>query len=209
MNVRNSTRTTVAIFSCLAALTGIEHGIGEILQGSAARDSIIFKSWGESDLFQILNGEPAMSLIPGFTASGILSIFFSLILAVWAIGFSGRKASGGVVLLLSVILLLVGGGFGPPLLGIICGIVNFKVRSRFPWWRRTAPEGLRRLMAALWPWVLGVSITVWLLLLPGTILIHRFLRPEPMEAIVIGLILGAFGSFGLVIMTAFARDSGR
>lgn len=53
----NATRVTVSTFGALAGLAGIEHGIGEVLQGNVAPDGVTISSWPDSEVFDILNGE--------------------------------------------------------------------------------------------------------------------------------------------------------
>ncbi|HDP36314.1 MAG TPA: hypothetical protein ENN27_00375 [Candidatus Atribacteria bacterium] len=89
----------VSAFSIFLGLGGIEHGIGEILQGKIAPSGIVIKSWGESKLFSILAGEPAMTIIPNFLITGVLAIIVSLSIMVWAVAFVQRK-NGGLILIL-------------------------------------------------------------------------------------------------------------
>jgi hypothetical protein len=77
--MRSATRATVSTFGALAGLAGIEHGIGEMLQGNKAPDGMMILSWPGSALFRILAGEPAMTIIPNFLVSGILAVLSSLI----------------------------------------------------------------------------------------------------------------------------------
>jgi hypothetical protein len=78
--MRNATRVTVSTFGALAALAGLEHGIGEILQGTIAPDGLMILSWPKSALFRILGGEPAMAIVPNLLVSGFLTVLFSLVL---------------------------------------------------------------------------------------------------------------------------------
>jgi hypothetical protein len=111
--MNNATRITVSTFGVLAGLAGIEHGIGEALQGNVAPDAAMFLSWPDSEVFELLNGEPAMTLIPNLLVTGILAIVASLIFLAWATMFVHRKHGGLVLILLSVVMLLVGAGFSP------------------------------------------------------------------------------------------------
>ena len=43
--MNRSTRTLTAVFGALAGCAGLEHGIGEILQGPGAAPGIFFTSW--------------------------------------------------------------------------------------------------------------------------------------------------------------------
>jgi hypothetical protein len=58
--MRHALRVTVSTFGTLAGLAGLEHGIGEILQGNVAPASPSIQSWPKSDFFRILGGEPAI-----------------------------------------------------------------------------------------------------------------------------------------------------
>src|SRR6266498_2748870 len=117
--MRNATKVTVATFGALAGLAGLEHGIGETLQGNRAPDGMLIVSWPGSAFFRIVAGEPAMTIVPNMLVTGILAILVSLAFLMWVTMFVQRKHGGLVLILLSLVMLLVGGGFGPPLLGII------------------------------------------------------------------------------------------
>jgi hypothetical protein len=79
-----ATRVAVAAVGLLAALAGIEHGIGEILQGWVAPSSVVFESWPDTAGFEILSGEPATSLIPNLALSGLLTVVVAIAVGVWA-----------------------------------------------------------------------------------------------------------------------------
>jgi hypothetical protein len=91
MEMRNVTQVTVSTFGAIMALAGIEHGIGEILQGNQAPNGIMFPSWPDSVFFRSVNGEPAMTIIPNLLVTGILAVIFSLIYLIWATRFVQRS----------------------------------------------------------------------------------------------------------------------
>ena len=122
--MRKATRVMVSSFGALVGLAGIEHGIGEVLQGNLAPGGIMILSWPDSAFFRILNGEPAMTVIPNLLATGILALIFSLSYLVCAVLFAERKRCGLVLTLLSLAMLwrptfpacagcLIGCGHGP------------------------------------------------------------------------------------------------
>ncbi len=209
MNARSATRTTVSVFGGLVGLAGIEHGVGEVLQGNVAPTGVVIESWPESEFFRTLAGEPAMTVVPNMLASGILSIVVSLAFIVWAIALTHRKLSGKALVLLSIVLLLVGGGFGPPLLGTLVGLVATRVHSSFAWWRAHVNARVRGALTRLWPWLLAISIIAWLLLMPGASLLDHFLGIEGVDALVPVFALIAFGTFLLAVIAGFASDSER
>ena len=82
--MKNVTQTAISTFGIFSGITGLEHGIGEILQGNINPGSIAIKSWTDSTAIgRVLGGEPAMTLIPNYRISGILTILVSLVFIVW------------------------------------------------------------------------------------------------------------------------------
>lgn len=204
--IRNATRATVSAFGALAGLAGIEHGVGEVLQGNVAPDGVMIESWPGSELFGTLAGEPAMTIVPNLLATGILAILVSLIFLVWATMFVHRKHGGLVLILLSVVMLLVGGGFGPPILGVTVGLAATRINAPLRLRRTYLSDGWRRFLANLWPWSLVAGLIAWLSLLPGTVLLDHFFGVRNPELVVPVLTLSAFGLLLLTIFAGFARD---
>jgi len=75
--MRNATRVTVSIIGAIVGLMGIEHGIGEALQGNIAPSGLVISSWPGSEFFRILAGEPAMTVV-------FFSAFVFLLLTVFS-----------------------------------------------------------------------------------------------------------------------------
>src|SRR5512139_3633732 len=98
--MRNATQATVSTFGTIMALAGIEHGIGEILQGNQAPAGIMFSSWPGAEFFRSVNGEPAMTIIPNLLVTGILAVLFSVMYLVWATRLVQRKHAGRAMILL-------------------------------------------------------------------------------------------------------------
>lgn len=112
--MRYATRAIVSALGALMGLGGIEHGIGEILQGNTVPSGIMFPSWPDSAFFRIVGGEPAMSIVPNLLVTGILAILFSLVFTVWVTMFVHKRNGGLFLILVSIVMLLVGGGIFPP-----------------------------------------------------------------------------------------------
>lgn len=85
----------------LAALAGIEHGVGEILQSAVASPGVVLQSWPDTASFAILNGEPAMTMIPNPLAPGTVAVAAALAVGVWSV-YAGRRRGGLVLVALSV-----------------------------------------------------------------------------------------------------------
>lgn len=151
-------RIVATTFGVLAGLGGIRHGIGEIRQGSVSPDGFIIDSWTEGPFATKMDGEPALTIIPNLLATGILAIIVSTVVIVWAVGFVDRKHGGSVLALLAVGMFLVGGGFGPPMTGLLAGLVGMGIRAEHPVWSTVLRENIREPLARLWPWVFGLSV---------------------------------------------------
>lgn len=204
--MRSATRAVTVAFGSLAALAGMEHGVGEILQGSVHPAGLMIQSWPDSPFFRIEAGEPAMTIVPNLLASGVLTILVSLVFLVWAVGLAERKHSGLVLMALSVALSLIGGGFGPPLLGIIVGLTAARIGAPLTWWPARLPPAIRRLLAASWAWAFAACAGAWLALVPGLPIASYTLGVED-PALVMVLIFSALGLLALTVVSALARDA--
>jgi hypothetical protein len=125
MSSLNKTRIVASAIGVFAGLGGASHGPGEMLQGSIAPSSLVIEAWPE---LTALAGEPAMTVIPSFLVSGILTVIVGVIVAVWAAKFVQRKHSGLMLILLSVLMLLVGGGLFPPVFGVAAGLIGTRIK---------------------------------------------------------------------------------
>ena len=204
----NALRATVGAFGVVAGLAGVEHGVGEVLQGNAAPEGMRILSWPDSKLFEILAGEPALTIVPNLFVSGILAILSSLAFLLWTTAYVGRYG-GHVTILLSIVMLLVGAGLGPPMLGIILGVAAIGMNGPLSWWRAHLSGGSRRFLARVWPWSLTAGVIAWLLVLPGTVLLDLFFGVNNPNLVVPALTLSAFGLLLLTIFTGFVYDAQR
>lgn len=206
--MRSATRVVASAFGALAALVGMEHGVGEILQGSTRPAGLVIQSWPGAAFFRAEAGEPAMTVIPDLLVSGTLTCLVCAVFLVWAVRFVDRRHAGPVLLGLSVLMLLVGGGFGPPLLGMIVGLTATRIGAPLTWWRVRLAPGIRRLIAAQWPWAFVACMVAWLGLVPGIpLLSYTFGIDDP--ALVTVLVASAFSLLAVTIVAGLARDAGR
>jgi hypothetical protein len=201
----NAVKNLTAFMGTLAGIVAMEHAVGEILQGNHAPQSLMFLSWPDAPFFASLGGEPAMSLIPNFLISGLLTILLALIFILCALRFSQQRYSSLALILLSVALLLTGGGFGPPLLGLIIGAGSTRLHAHPTGQTTRAPRPVQRFLARLWPWSFGICIAAWFFLLPGVPLLHHFFGVDDPTLTYLSIFL-AFGSLGLAIFSSRAHD---
>lgn len=126
MTQLTKTRIAASAVGIFAGLGGASHGPGEMLQGNTVPDGLVIKAWPE---LTALQGEPAMTIIPSFLVSGILTIIVGVLLAFWAAKFVQRKNGGLVLIGLSVLMLLVGGGLIPPVFGVAAGVIATRINT--------------------------------------------------------------------------------
>jgi len=200
-------KTTMTLFrtlGILAGIMGIEHGIGEVLEGYRPTDSVFILSWPNSAFFEIMAGEPAMTLIPNYFITGLLAIFFSgAFLTVLVKPGLDRKAIIILVALL-ILMLLTGAGFGPPILGIIAVLIVLKRNSPLNLWRKL-PSKLHTVLSRLWPWSFGLCLLGWLMLFPGAALIAFFTGIDNALLMVIPILI-AFAFIPITLFLGFSRD---
>jgi hypothetical protein len=203
-------RTLTAAVGILAGAAGMEHGIGEILQGSKAPSGWMIQSWPDAAFFRSLGGEPALTIVPNLLASGILSVLLSAACVAWAVWIARARAAGGVkhgglVLgVLAVGMLLVGGGIFPPVLAILAGVLAGQMRAPLAARARFATS-VRDGLGKAWPAACAACMLAWLLLFPGLSLIgYVWGINDP--RLTVALILLAFGALLAAVVCGLAHD---
>lgn len=199
-------KLTISSMGVVVAVAAFEHGLGDYLQGPVAPASRFIKSWPDSAFYASLNGEPAFTLMPTLSVSGILTMLLSFIFAAWALWFSDSRLGAAGIAILSTALFITGGGFGPPVLGMILALAALKVRSPLRWWCSDCPSNLRGALSSAWPVAAVACVGVWLTMLFGVAALAYFYELES-EAFTYGVLLSAFLLLPLAIVTSWARDS--
>lgn len=204
--MNRATRITVSTFGAIMGLAGIEHGVGEVLQGNRVPNSLFILSWPDAPFFRGVGGEPAMTVIPNLLITGILAILVSLLYIVWVVALPHTKRAGLVLILLSIVMLLVGGGLFPPALAAIMGMVATRINAPLAWWRTRFSSGVRRSIGSLWRGACVFCLAAWLFLMPGLNILTYYLALDS-AALTIATILVALGSLALTILTGLAHDA--
>jgi hypothetical protein len=158
--MRRATKTVALWFGIVAGIAGLEHGYFEILQGNTRPEGLMIASMGPPCVpEEVWNAcEPALTILPNFLVSGIISLILGLLILLWSVFFIQRRYGGLVLILLSIALLLFGGGIFPPLIGIAGGVAGLKINRPLT---RT-PGRAARFASRLWPWPLVIFL-VWVL----------------------------------------------
>ena len=158
----SATRVVASTLGALVGLAGINHGFFEILQGNVAPSSLMIDAIGPAQRFWEYGTETALTIVPNFLVSGILSILVGFLVIIWAVAFVDKKYGAGILMLLSIILFLVGGGFAPIFMAILASLAATRINKPLNFWRAVLPGFVQRFLAKIW---LGSLIAFVLLFL--------------------------------------------
>ena len=189
-------------------MAGIEHGIGEIVQGNTVPQSLVFPSWPHAGFFSMVAGEPAMSLVPNLLVSGIFTLIVAGVYIYWAFRQPVAGYNTGVQAILAIVMLMVGGGIFPPLLAFGLAFLAGKINHPLSGGNNVSARPCRNFFCTHWRLLYTLALAAWLMLFPGLNLLGYFLGIEN-EALTIAIILLALVSLPLVIFSAFVHDAAR
>jgi hypothetical protein len=181
------------------------HVARQALQVSQAPAGIMIQSWPDSAFFQVLGGEPALTILPDLLLTGVLAIAFSALYAAWAIWLVGRKHTSWVLMVLSLFMLLVGGGIFPPVLGFVIGLAATRVQAPVERGSSRLSPSLQDALGKSWPWLLGAGVVSWLGMLPGAPMLSYLWGVED-EGLIFVLLICMFGLLFLSGVAGWARD---
>lgn len=203
----SATRMVASTFGVLVGLAGIDHGIFETLQRNGGPGNLMIEAIGPAQRFWEYGTEPALTVIPSFLVTGILSIIVGLGVILWSVMFVDRKYGAGVLLLLSILLFLVGGGFAPIFLAILAVITATRINKPLAWWRRYIPVAIQAFLAWLWPGSLIAFVLVFIISVEIAIFGYPFVGLWGAEATMALLSSASNLMIGLMLLsplTAFA-----
>lgn len=116
------------------AVAGIHHGFFEILQGNTPTSSFLIQSIGPEHRFWIHGSDEAITIIPNFLITGVLSILISTLIGIACLFFLKRKNISGLLLILFILLTLFGGGIGHiPFFLLVCAFSTNLTGDLFFW----------------------------------------------------------------------------
>ena len=163
--MNHATRSIAATFGFLIGIGGLDHGFFETLQGNTPTPGLFVQAIGPANRMWVYGTEDAFTLIPNFLISGLLVILLSICVMVWSARFVQQKNALLLLALLFIPLFLVGGGVAQVALFALTFWVATQVNHPLTWWRRVLPESLRRGLARVWPFALGIGVLLFLIAL--------------------------------------------
>jgi len=204
MKIAKRTKLTISTFGTILGIAGLEHGVGEILQGNINPGTFFILSWPNNVLYEVLAGEPAFTIIPNMRITGITAIIVSLMMIIWSIGFIEKKYGATGIILISLLMFLFGAGFaGPILIGVVLGLAAIRMNSKVQ--KKQKSILFQKFTSRLWIVSYLISLFSWLTLWPGIIIYTYFLGEFP-ETAFIYFILMSFISLILAVFSGLARD---
>ena len=203
MNYRefSALRWVATVYGLLVGFAGIEHGIFEVLQGDIPADSIMIDAIGDSWRFWPGASERALTLIPNYLYSGILSTILGVIVVIWSWMFIERRYGATVFLVLTISLFLVGGGFAPIFVSILATITATRINQPLNWWKNHMPGQV----AKTWPWALILFVIVFIAAV-GMQIFGSPLGVEMTTSLVIYLALGMLIMLPIGTVSGIAKD---
>ena len=206
--MNRATRITVSTIGTILGVSGISHGLFEVLQGNTATGGFFISAIGEAHRMWPHGNEYAFTLIPNYLVTGIAAISVGVAAIIWSLWFVGTRRGAIGFLLLFCLLLLLGGGVAQVLLFVPAFLVATRINAPLSLSRRALAGRFGRAFSSLWPWLLGVSaalllFTLWVAVtgsVPGVS------DPDRALTVMIGSLATHVVLVLLTYLAGFARD---
>jgi hypothetical protein len=206
----NAAKVVAAALGVLVGVAAIEHGFFEILQGNVRPDGVMIDAIGPAQKFWEYGGETALTLIPNFLVSGILSVIFGVGMVIWAWRFVGGKYGAWILLLFTIILFLVGGGFAPVFVGLLASLTASRINKPITWLPKILPGFILNFLANIWLGILVTAVAMFVVSVEIAIFgwpLTAFFEPDVAIELLTTASLVMFGMMVLSAVAGLACDS--
>lgn len=208
--MNRATRIIVSTIGVILAIAGMVHGYFEILQGSTPTNGLVIQAIGDAQQMWLYGTEEAFTIVPNFLITGILTIFVSIAIIIWSVGYIQSKRGASVFLSLFILLFLVGGGIAAQVVFVpITWAAATRIDKPLNFWRRVFPENGRIWLAKLWPVFLSIGLVSFVIGLAVAVFgyVPNVSDPETVLNICWAFIFGGgLGMFLLAFVAGFAHD---
>ena len=210
--MNKATKTIVSAIGVILGLSGLDHGIFEILQGNQPTNGLMINAIGPEQLMWVHGGEGAFTILPTFLWAGTFSILAGIAMIVWSLWFIDRKGGSLVFFILNLLLFLFGAGVAAPILIYpAAGIAATRIHKPLNGWQKVLPERVRPALAKLWPYTLTIAVISMLIglyiAITGNIPGLGDADPDRILAIDLTFVfIGGLGMFWLSFVCGFAQD---
>ena len=208
-------RATKAITSTngvILGISGVDHGIFEILQGNQLTESLVVNAIGPDQIMWEHGGEGAFTILPTFLLTGILAILVGIAMIVWSVWYIDHKRGPLVFFMLNALLFLFGGGIAAPVLIYpAAGIAATLIHKPLTGWQKILPKRIRPVLAKLWPYTLTIGVISMLvglyIAIAGNIPGVSVIDPDRILTIDLTIVFGGgLGMFLVSFVCGFADD---
>ena len=160
-----ATKLTTSILGITLAIAAFHHGFFELLQGNKATDGILIQAIGEQQRFWVHGTEEAITIIPNYLVSGLLTMAISIFAAIWSVRFIDSKHGSIVFLLTFIALTLVGGGLGHIVFFLPVFGYSTRISKKLDFWSKFFPKNARRIIGNIWPLSVGIASVAFIIAL--------------------------------------------
>jgi len=207
--LNKATKLNVAVFGSIFGISGINHGFFEILQGNKLTPGLFVMAIGEAQKMWLHGNEPALTIIPNFMISGVLSVFIGGLIILWSIKFVHLKYGPIILFILFTILLLVGGGIAQIIFFPWICLVASRINKTPIISIMKLPLNIQQLFSNIWPFLLSISgfILVFALFVATTGFIPGISNPEIIMFIMLCSLVIDLVLIALTYFSGFVRDA--
>ena len=151
----NSIRILVSMLGIFLSIAGIIHGYYEVLQGNKGTNGVLIQAIGKDYQNWMYGGEEAITLIPNFLITGLVTISISIILLIWTLFFINKNYGSSIFLVLNVLSFLTGGGIFQIVIFTLAWIFSTRINGSLDWWKNKLSQSTRDKIKNYW-FILGV-----------------------------------------------------
>jgi hypothetical protein len=210
--MNRATKTIVSTIGVILGVSGLDHGIFEILQGNQPTKGLLIEAIGPNHIMWVHGGEGAFTILPTFLLTGVLAVLTGIAMIVWSLKFIDSKRGPLVFFILNLLLFLFGGGIAAPILIYpAAGLAATRIHHPLTWWHKVLPERIRPVLGRLWPYTLTLAVISMLVGLYIAITGHipgmNAATPDLILAIDLAIVFGGgLGMFLVSLVCGFAAD---
>ena len=204
---RSASAVAAALGVCVG-ISGLDHGLFEIMQGNTPTSGPFIAAIGPEHLMWENGTEDAITLVPDFLLTGILSVLVGLAVIVWSVRFIDRPNGSRVFLGLGLLLLLVGGGIGMLAFLLAGWLVARRIHRPPALWTSAFPSRLNGALDRARPGLIAAAFVLYAIALWIAITGHvpGLSDADARLALCWGSLLAMLGLFALALFGAPASE---
>lgn len=204
----NATGINLKTVGVIFGLSGMNHGFFECLQGNTPTKGVLIHAIGEQHRFWVHGTEDALSVIPNFMISGLLSMFIGLVIVLWSLFYIHSRHGRTVFLALFCLLFLVGGGIGQLFFFLPAWAFASQLDKPMSRWKKILHARLWPILSKAWPILLTLAVLTVLFLIEIAIFgfIPGMENPDQIQVIAMFALLSSVILFMMSFIAGYGHD---